>query len=75
MDELVKLLQEKVGLNEDQARQAVKTVVDFLKEKLPDPIATQLEAALSGDKGLKGAADALKSGAENVGGFLSKAKQ
>ncbi|MGD9406160.1 MAG: hypothetical protein PVH95_13530 [Anaerolineae bacterium] len=49
MDELVKLVSEKVGINEDQARQAVKTVVGFLKEKLPEPLAGQLEAALEGD--------------------------
>ncbi|MGD8902081.1 MAG: hypothetical protein PVI67_00815 [Anaerolineae bacterium] len=49
MDELVKLVSEKVGINEDQARQAVKTVVGFLKEKLPEPLAGQLGAALEGD--------------------------
>jgi hypothetical protein len=51
MDELVKLVSEKVGINEEQARQAVETVVGFLKEKLPEPLAGQLEAALEGDLG------------------------
>ena len=51
MDELVKLVSEKVGINEEQARQAVETVVGFLKEKLPEPISGQLEAALEGDLG------------------------
>jgi hypothetical protein len=51
MDELVKLVSEKVGINEDQAKQAVDTVVGFLKEKLPEPLAGQLEAALEGNLG------------------------
>ena len=51
MDELVKLVSEKVGINEEQARQAVETVIGFLKDKLPAPIAGQLEAALEGDLG------------------------
>ena len=51
MDELVKLVSKKVGINEEQARQAVETVVGFLKEKLPEPLAGQLESALEGNLG------------------------
>jgi len=51
MDELVKLVSKKVGINEEQARQAVETVLGFLKEKLPEPISGQLEAALEGNLG------------------------
>lgn len=49
MDELVKLVADKVGINEAQAKQAVETVLAFLKDKLPEPIAGQIEAALKGD--------------------------
>ena len=49
MDELVKLVADKVGISEAQAQQAVETVLAFLKEKLPEPIAGQVEAALEGD--------------------------
>jgi uncharacterized protein (DUF2267 family) len=49
MDELVKLVVDKVGISEAQARQAVETVLGFLKEQLPEPIAGQVEAALKGD--------------------------
>jgi uncharacterized protein (DUF2267 family) len=48
MDELIKQVVQKAGVSEDQAQQAVETVLDFLKEKLPAPIATQIEAVLSG---------------------------
>ncbi len=49
MDELVKLVVDKVGISEVQARKAVETVLSFLKDKLPEPIAGQVEAALEGD--------------------------
>jgi uncharacterized protein (DUF2267 family) len=49
MEELVKLVADKVGISEAQAQQAVETVLAFLKDKLPEPIAGQVEAALEGD--------------------------
>jgi uncharacterized protein (DUF2267 family) len=49
MDELVKMVTDKVGISEAQAKQAVNVVLGFLKDKLPEPIAGQLEAALKGD--------------------------
>lgn len=51
MDELVKLVTNKVGISEAQAKQAVDVVLGFLKDNLPEPIAGQLEAALEGDLG------------------------
>lgn len=48
MDELVKLVAQKTGLSEDMAKVAVDTVIDFLKEKLPGPAASQLDALLEG---------------------------
>jgi uncharacterized protein (DUF2267 family) len=49
MDELVKMVSKKVGISEAQAKQAVETVMGFLKDKLPAPIAGQLDAVLDGD--------------------------
>jgi hypothetical protein len=48
MDELIKLVTQKVGIPEEQAKQAVETVMGFLKDKLPGPVASQVEAVLSG---------------------------
>ena len=48
MEELIKQVVQKTGISEDQAKQAVKTVLDFLKQKLPAPIAAQLDGVLSG---------------------------
>jgi hypothetical protein len=52
MDELVKRITEKTGISEEQARSAVKTVAGFLKEKLPAPLAGQVDNVLSGAGGV-----------------------
>ena len=72
MDELVKLVQQKTGLQEAQAKQAVETVLGFLKERLPAPIASQLEAALSNESVVDQASDLLKKGSGGLGGLLGK---
>ncbi len=62
MDELVELVSKKTGLPKEQAKMAVNVVVDFLKKKLPAPIAGQIDSVLSG-KGVAGAvANALDDG-------------
>ena len=48
MDELVKLVSAKTGLPAEQAKVAVTTVLGFLKEKLPAPLAGQIDALLAG---------------------------
>ena len=55
MDDLVKLVAEKTGLSEEMAETAVKVVLDYIKKKLPAPVAAQVEAVL----GAGSAADAL----------------
>lgn len=48
MDELVKQVQQRTGLSQEQARQAVETVIGYLKQQLPAPIAGQIDAVLAG---------------------------
>jgi len=48
MDELVKLVAGKVGISSEQAEKAVTTVLGFLKERLPEPIAGQLDKVVAG---------------------------
>lgn len=48
MDELVKLVAQKLGVSEAIARQAVEIVIGFLKNKLPGPIASQIDAVMAG---------------------------
>ena len=47
MDELIKQVSERAGISEAQASTAVTTVVGFLKERLPSPIAGQVDNALN----------------------------
>jgi hypothetical protein len=66
MEELIKQVTAKTGISEDQARSAVSTVVDFLKNKLPAPIAGQIDNVIGG--GASGAAGDI---ASKVGGLFS----
>jgi len=75
MDELVELVMEKTGLPEDQAKQAVETVIDFIKERLPDPIAGQVDAALENESVVGQAEQLLDKGAKGLGGLFGKKKK
>lgn len=48
MDELVKLVSQKTGITQDQARTAVTTVLEFIKGRLPAPLAGQIDNILGG---------------------------
>ena len=48
MDELVNMVAQKVNIPPDKAREAVNTVVGFLRDKLPAPIAGHLDGLLHG---------------------------
>ena len=63
MDKLVELVSEKTGLSKEKAEQAVETVLDFLKDKLPKPIASQIDKVVEGGE---------SSAADLLGGFLGK---
>lgn len=65
MDELIELVAQKTGISEEQARSAVETVLGFLKDKLPAPIAGQIESLL-GEGGSSGGL------AQGLGGLLGK---
>jgi len=48
MDELIKLAASKAGIPADKAKIAVETVIKFIKDKLPAPIAAQVDGILAG---------------------------
>jgi uncharacterized protein (DUF2267 family) len=70
MDELVKAIVERTGLPENQARQAAETAVTFLKERLPAPLAQQVDNALSSEGLAGGAVKVIK----GLGGMLGGKK-
>ncbi len=49
MDQIVKMVSERAGIDQGAAKTAVDTVLDFLKDKLPAPIAAQLDKAAQGE--------------------------
>ena len=67
MDELIKRITEQTGISEEQARSAVNTVSGFLKEKLPAPLAGQVDNVLSGSGGMS---DKLGDAASKLGGIF-----
>lgn len=66
MDELIKQLQEKTGLGVDQIKSVVSGVADFLGDKLPGPIGSQVSKLLGGGDD--------EPGEDDGGGLLDKAK-
>lgn len=72
MDDLIRTVSEKAGITTEQAKTAVTTVLDYLKSKLPAPVASQLDSLLSGAGGMVGgAADMVKGG---IGGAVDATK-
>jgi hypothetical protein len=73
MQELINQVATRTGISEEQARQAVETVLGFLKDKLPVPIAGQLDSVVSGGSGGEGTSGGgLSDLAGSVGGFFGK---
>ncbi len=64
MDELVQVVSQKTGLSQEQAKAASQAVIDFLKSKLPAPVASQIDGVLSGGN--------LGNVAKGLGGILGK---
>ena len=76
MDELIKQVVERTGISESQAQTAVTTVLGFLKARLPEPLAGQLDGLLGGATGaaggLAGSAGDILGG---LGGMLGGKKE
>ena len=66
--QLIEQITQRVGIPAEKAQAAAETVVGFLKQRLPGPIASQLDNAVSGEDSSGGVAGAAKS----VGGMLGK---
>lgn len=48
MEELVRMVSEKTGIPQSTAQQAVSVVLNYLKDRLPEPIAGYLDTAAGG---------------------------
>jgi hypothetical protein len=67
MDQLISQITQRTGISEQQARQAVRVVADFLEQRLPEPVASQVDNVLSG----KSAGGIRRSS----GGYIEQIKQ
>jgi len=67
MEELIKMVSQKVGISESQAKSAVDTIVSFLKDKMPGGIGSQVESFISGNSSsVENAVDGLKEKASGL---------
>ena len=71
MDELINLVSQRTGIPADKAQMAVQTIVGFLKERLPAPVAAELDCLISGG-GADGAMGELGSLAKGLSGMFGK---
>ena len=67
MKELVNLIVKKTGVPAATAETIVKIVVDFLKKKLPAPVAAQIDGLLSNDAAVQTAGNVLGDLASKIG--------
>ena len=68
MEALVNLVSEKTGISPELAQKAVDVTLNFVKDKLPAPVAGQIDGLLSGEEG-GGALGGLSKG---LGGLMGK---
>jgi hypothetical protein len=68
MDELIKLVSKKTGFSEEKSKVAVDTVLNFLKERLPAPLAAQVDGLLDG----KVSIDDISGLTSGLGGLFGK---
>ena len=71
MDQLISLITQRTGISADQARGAVNMVLEFLKERLPGPVAAQVESLLSG-KGTESTPGMAEKVLGGLGSFFGK---
>lgn len=70
MNDLVKMVSEKAGISDTQAKVAVDYVVNYLKDKMPADVGGQVDTLMKGGAG--SASDLAGGLADKVGGMFGK---
>lgn len=70
MEKIVNMVAEKAGISPSQAETAVRTVANFLKDKLPAGLAGQVDNYLKGDDSPN--SDPTSGMAGKIGGMFGK---
>jgi hypothetical protein len=60
MNEIIQRLMDQTGLPEDKAMAAAETVMNFLKEKLPPSVSSQIETLMGGNTETTGVLSGMK---------------
>ncbi len=71
MDQLISQITQRTGISDEQAREAVNTVIGYLKQQLPAPIASQVDGVLGG-QGSQGVGGQAQQALGNLGGMFGK---
>ena len=74
MEALINLVSEKTGISPEIAQKAVETTLNFLKDKLPAPVAGQIDSLLSGEGG-EGGGGVMGGLAKGIGGLMGKEEE
>jgi hypothetical protein len=72
MHQLVSEISTKLGVSEETAQHAVDIVVEYLKTKLPAPLAAQLENVLCAGTPAEGAAAESSTAETGIAGMVGK---
>jgi hypothetical protein len=70
MNELVNLITQKTGISNDMAQQIVQIVSGYLKDRLPEPVASQVSNALGSQPAGSGSSQSAGNMASQGKGFL-----
>jgi hypothetical protein len=70
MDELIEAIKQKTGLPADKAQGAAEAALEFIKNKLPAPIASQIDGFLEGNA--ENISDAVGDAANKLKGMFRK---
>ena len=73
MEALVNLVSEKTGISPELAQKAVDITLNFVKDKLPAPVAEQIDGLISGEGGEGGGV--LGGLTKGLGGMLGKEEE
>ena len=69
MEQLINLVVQRTGISPTQAQQAVQTVFGYLRDKLPGPVAAQVENAIGAQQGGKGMMGQSQQSLGDLGGM------
>ena len=72
MEQLIAMVAEKAGIDKEQAKSAITTVMGFLKDKLPAGIGGQLDKLVPAEGGEEGEGDTMGAIKKGLGGLFGK---